>query len=67
MTDFYDAAIAKMAIALAGNLGLNVMAEGLEAEGQRDFLADPGCLNHRCHLFSRPLPIEEFEEFAKRA
>ena len=67
MTGLHDAAIAMMVIALAGNLGLNVIAVGVEAEGHRDLLADPGCLNHQCHPFNRPLPIEEFEQFSKRA
>ena len=67
MTGLHDAAIAMMVIALAGNLGLNVIAVGVEAEGHRDLLADPGCLSHQCHPFNRPLPIEEFEQFSKRA
>lgn len=60
LADSNDAAIAKMVIALSNSLGLTVIAEGVEAEGQRDFLARHGC--HACqgYLFSRPLPIDEF-------
>jgi diguanylate cyclase (GGDEF)-like protein/PAS domain S-box-containing protein len=55
------AAIAKTIIALAGNLGLTVIAEGVETAAQRDFLAAEGCRLYQGYLFGRPLPIEDFE------
>jgi EAL domain-containing protein (putative c-di-GMP-specific phosphodiesterase class I) len=58
-----DAAIAKMIVALANSLGLTVIAEGVETEAQRDFLASLGCYNYQGYLFSRPLPIQEFEAY----
>jgi EAL domain-containing protein (putative c-di-GMP-specific phosphodiesterase class I) len=67
LTDSNDAAIAKMVVALADTLGLSVIAEGVETEAQRDFLADLGCHTYQGYLFSRPLPIQEFEAFAARA
>lgn len=64
LVDPNDAAIAKMIVALSESLGLAVIAEGVETEAQRDFLAHHGC--HACqgYLFSRPLPLDEFEVFA---
>jgi EAL domain-containing protein (putative c-di-GMP-specific phosphodiesterase class I) len=40
-----------------------VIAEGVETEGQRDFLARHGCHAYQGYLFSRPLPVMEFERF----
>jgi EAL domain-containing protein (putative c-di-GMP-specific phosphodiesterase class I) len=66
LIDANDAAIAKMVIALADSLALTVIAEGVEIEAQRDFLARLGCHAYQGYLFSRPLPLDEFEEFMNR-
>jgi EAL domain-containing protein (putative c-di-GMP-specific phosphodiesterase class I) len=36
-----------------------VVAEGVETEGQRDFLLDNGCILFQGYLFGRPVPVEQ--------
>jgi len=67
LIDPNDAAIARTIVALAQSLGLGVMAEGVETEAQRAFLASSGCHAYQGYFFSRPLPVEGFEEYARRA
>ncbi len=67
LTDANDAAIAKMIVALAESLGLAVIAEGVEVEAQREFLASHGCHAYQGYLLSRPLPVEAFEDFVQQA
>jgi len=43
-----------------------VIAEGVETEAQRDFLAAAGCHAYQGYFFSRPLPLEAFEKFVNR-
>jgi len=43
-------------------MGLRVIAEGVETEGQFQFLNDLGCKSYQGYLFSRPIPMSEFEE-----
>lgn len=66
LSDPDDAAIAKTVIVLAESLGLNVIAEGVEIEEQREFLARQGCHAYQGYLFSRPLPLQDFEAFVNR-
>ncbi|APW35826.1 hypothetical protein RD110_00175 [Rhodoferax koreense] len=55
LTDANDSAIARTIIALGQSLGLNVIAEGVETEAQRDFLSSHGCHAYQGYLYSRPL------------
>ncbi len=67
LTDPSDAAIARTVVALAHNLCLDVMAEGVETAAQKDFLAQCGCHAYQGYLFSRALPAAQFVAFAQRA
>ena len=58
-----DAEITKMIIVLAKNLGVSVLAEGVETEAQRDILAKHGCYHYQGYLFGRPMIISEFEQY----
>ena len=65
VTDPNDAAIARLVIVLAETLGLSVIAEGVELQAQADFLARQGCHAYQGYLFSRPLPLADFEAFGR--
>ncbi len=56
--DENDATIVRTIISLGINLGLNVIAEGVETAAQRSFLIEHNCFAFQGYLFSRPVPIE---------
>jgi len=61
-----DAAITSATIAMARQLGLRVVAEGVEEVGQRDFLRRNGCSEYQGFLFSPAVPPEAFAEMLRR-
>ena len=63
LNDPNDAAIARTIVALGTTLGLDVVAEGVETQAQRDFLASIGCFAYQGFLFGSPVPIEEFSRY----
>jgi EAL domain-containing protein (putative c-di-GMP-specific phosphodiesterase class I) len=57
LTDANDAAIARTIVALAQSLGMTVIAEGVETDAQRSFLAGLGCHAYQGYFFGRPGPV----------
>ena len=64
LEDASSGAILQAIISLSRAMGLLVIAEGVETEEQRGFLARLGCHSFQGYLFSRPLPLEEFQLLA---
>jgi diguanylate cyclase (GGDEF)-like protein/PAS domain S-box-containing protein len=61
VSDPNDAVMVKTIIDLGINFGLHVVAEGVETEAQLTFLQRHGCVTYQGYLFSKPVPIEDFE------
>lgn len=61
-TDANNMALSEAIIVMAHKLGLKVIAEGVETEGQRSLLAAAGCDYAQGYLFSKPIAPEEFEK-----
>ncbi len=58
-----DAEICDVTVLLAHKLGMEVVAEGVETEGQLKYLLSIGCETIQGYLFSKPLPLEQVESF----
>jgi EAL domain-containing protein (putative c-di-GMP-specific phosphodiesterase class I) len=61
-----NAVIVQTIIGMGNNLSMAVIAEGVETEAQRAFLEKHGCTLYQGYLFSKPVPIEQFEELLKK-
>ena len=64
-TNSSDKAIVRAIIAMAHSLDLDVIAEGVETEEQRQILLKRECTHYQGYLFSKPVPIEQFEALLK--
>ncbi len=60
LKDPISGAVAQAIISFGKAMGLSVIAEGVETEEQRAFLAKMGCFSFQGYLFSHPLPLGEF-------
>jgi diguanylate cyclase (GGDEF)-like protein len=61
LTDSNDAAIVRTILILAQSLDLTAVAEGVETQGQRDFLERSGCTAFQGYLFGRPVPVDALQ------
>jgi EAL domain-containing protein (putative c-di-GMP-specific phosphodiesterase class I) len=59
LSDSNDNAIVRTILALARNLDLHVIAEGVETDAQMAFLVSCECAAFQGYLFSRPVPVEQ--------
>jgi len=64
--DNSDKAIVDTVISMAHSLNLDVIAEGVETEEQRLYLENAGCPNYQGYLFSKPVPLQEFEALVQK-
>jgi EAL domain-containing protein (putative c-di-GMP-specific phosphodiesterase class I) len=61
LTDADDAAIVSSTIVLSRQLGLSVIAEGIENRATADLLVTMGCEEGQGYFFGRPMPVSELE------
>ena len=66
MQDKDNAIIVKSVINLAHNLGLRVIAEGVEQSEQLEYLKEHGCDVIQGYYYSRPLPAKEFQQWVMK-
>ncbi len=64
--DSNDAAIARAIISMAHNLGLRVVAEGVETEAQLEFLRRNRCDEFQGFLLARPMPLDALVRFLEQ-
>jgi len=63
LSDTESASLTGMIVKLGQNLGLTVIAEGVEEQKQMDFLKENGCHKMQGYLFSKPLPENDVLKF----
>lgn len=59
LVDSNDEAIVTSILAMAGHMGLETVAEGVEQQQQLDFIKTHGCHRYQGYLFSKPIPFDE--------
>lgn len=66
VNDSSDQAIVRTIIAMALSLNIAVIAEGVETSEQQEFLLNNGCSRFQGYLFSKPMPIGDFEALLEK-
>jgi FOG: EAL domain len=66
-SDSKNMALCTAIIVMAHELGLKVIAEGIETQEQHDLLSAAGCDYGQGYFYARPAEAEDFEELLKRA
>ncbi len=61
--DEEDVVLSKTVIALAHNMGLSVVAEGVETPQQKTFLLQNGCRYIQGYLYAKPMPAADIEQY----
>ena len=61
VTDSSDKEIVRTIIAMAEIMNMDVIAEGVETDEQRQLLLNNGCTQYQGYLFGKPVPIAQFE------
>ena len=61
LVDSEDMVIVQTIISMGNNLGMEVIAEGVETAEQAELLRKFGCMAYQGYLFGKPMPIAEFE------
>jgi len=67
VTDSQDEVIIRTIVAMANNLDISVIAEGVETEAQKQLILANGCTYFQGYLFSPPVPIDEFELLIRKS
>lgn len=65
--DSDDLALTKAIVIMAHQLGLKVIAEGVETELQRQLLLEMGCDYVQGYLIAKPMPADQFAAFLQAA
>lgn len=58
--------VLKHLLAMLTELGVKIIAEGVETKEQRDFLVENGCRVAQGFYYHRPMPVDEFDELLKK-
>ena len=65
--DEQNASMVSAMVALAANLGMTALAEGIETDAEWRAVVDRGCTRGQGYFFSRPVPAEEIVAIHRRA